>query len=114
MIPEEIVEYIISFKFDRRGYIWWEYLKRKQENEENMSMIIHELFHWNYRGKSIKWLSPSAVQRKRTSAFLRSLKNGKPKNTFHIGFYHNEEEEIELRRIYTSSIPGRLYKLYNY
>ena len=43
-IPEELVENIISFACDRRGYNIFDYYQRVKDNEPRMKRIIVELF----------------------------------------------------------------------
>ena len=43
-IPEELVEHIISFTCDRRGYNIIDYYQRIKDNEPRMKRIIVELF----------------------------------------------------------------------
>ena len=43
-IPEDLVENIISFACDRRGYNIFDYRKRKKDNEQRMKRIIIEIF----------------------------------------------------------------------
>ena len=46
-IPSEIVDYIISFAYDRRGYNSIEYQSRVKNNESRMKRIRLELLYWN-------------------------------------------------------------------
>ena len=44
-IPSEIVDYIISFAYDRRGYNSIDYYQRVKDNEPRMKRIRLELLH---------------------------------------------------------------------
>ena len=103
-LPAEIVEYIISFICDRRGYNIFNYNRRKRINEPRMERIISEIEYFNQRSYSISWLKPSAKQRRRTSMFKKSLKDGRPSIVYHIGcFYedqinHQDKKELPEKR----------------
>ena len=95
-LPAEIVEYIISFTCDRRGYNILHYNRRKRLNLPRMERIISEIEYFNKRSYSISWLKPSAKQRRRTSMFKKSLKDGRPSIVYHIGCFYEEHEREEL------------------
>jgi len=97
-LPEDIVRYIISFAFDRRGYNTIEYEKRKKYDIPRMKRIILELMVWKKMKTSICWLKPSRVQRKRTRLFKNSFKEGKPIIVYHTGVYSHEHQETKRRR----------------
>ncbi len=86
-LPAEIVEYIISFTCDRRGYNILHYNRRIRINLPRMKRIISEIEYFNQRSYSISWLRPSAKQRTRTSAFKKSLKDGRPSIVYHTGCF---------------------------
>ena len=88
-IPEEIIEYIISMIFDRRGYAVFEYNKRKEIDKPRMKLICKELHEFTFTGLSISWLKPCKAQRNNTKLFIESIKKGNPKIVFHIGYYTN-------------------------
>ena len=60
--PYDLVEHIISFACDRRGYNSIEYHKRVEDNKPRMKRIILELLNWNkcsipYNDRiSVSWL----------------------------------------------------------
>ena len=45
-LPTDVVRYIASFVYDRRGYNTLEYYKNKQLNKNNMARICIELVEW--------------------------------------------------------------------
>jgi len=105
-IPEDLVEHIISFACDRRGYNSIEYCKRKKENDKRMERIRIELIHWtgvtsdmgqDNGHKSVCWLKSTKSQRSRYYLFKRSLKDGDPQVFYHIGCYLSEDHEINAR-----------------
>lgn len=93
-LPAEIVEYIISFTCDRRGYNIIHYNRRKRINLPRMERIITEIKYFNERSYSISWLRPSAFQRRRTNEFKKSLKDGRPSIVYHIGCFYEDENEM--------------------
>ena len=70
-IPEEIVEYIISFTCDRRGYNMAHYNQRKRLDKDRMYRIITEIKHFDSLGYSISWLKPSFEQQLNYSLLKR-------------------------------------------
>ena len=90
-LPAEIVEYIISFTCDRRGYNILHYNRRKRINLPRMERIISEIEYFNQRSYSISWLKPSAKQRRRTNMFKKSLKDGCPSIVYHIGCFYEDQ-----------------------
>ena len=90
-IPEEIIEYIISMIFDKRGYNIIEYSKRKKLNKPRMDLICEELTFFKERGLSIVWLRPSQDQRDNYPLFLESLVNGNPQIVYHTGVYSRND-----------------------
>ena len=90
-LPAEIVEYIISFTCDRRGYNILHYNRRKRLNLPRMERIISEIEYFNQRSYSISWLKPSAKQRRRTSMFKKSLKDGCPSIVYHTGCFYEDQ-----------------------
>jgi hypothetical protein len=99
-LPEDLVEHIISFACDRRGYNSIEYHKRKKENVSRMKRIRIELLHWtNVAGYdtgrlSVCWLKPTIRQMVQSKYFIESLKDGDPKVFYHTGCYLNKEHEL--------------------
>jgi len=92
-IPEDIVELIISFTIDRRGYNVYQYNRRKRINFPRMKRIINEIHYfttWNY---SISWLKSTSRQRKNSSKFLKSLKDGRPSIVYHTGCFTDNDRE---------------------
>lgn len=102
--PEDLVEHIISFACDRRGYNSIEYCKRKKENEKRMKRIRMEILHWtDVAGSdlanrvSVCWLKPTNSQSSRYYLFKRSLKDGDPQIFYHTGCYLNKANETRTR-----------------
>ena len=105
-LPEDLVEHIISFACDRRGYNSIEYYKRKKENDNRMERIRIELLHWigvtsdmerDHKRNSVCWLKSTKSQSSRYYLFKRSLKDGVPQVFYHIGCYLSEDHEINAR-----------------
>jgi hypothetical protein len=99
-LPEDLVEYIISFTYDRRGYNSIEYCKRKKENEKRMERIRIEILHWTgVAGSelanriSVSWLKPTQSQRMQSNKFKESLRKGIPQIFYHTGCYLSETNE---------------------
>lgn len=90
-LPQEIIRYIISMIFDRRGYNIIEYSKRKKLNKPRMDLICKELTIFKERGLSIAWLRPSQDQRDNYPLFLESLINGNPQIVYHTGSYSRHD-----------------------
>ena len=87
-LPEDLVEHIISFACDKRGYNSIEDHKRKKEYE-----IRTELLHWigvtsdmgrDHKRNSVCWLKSTKSQSSRYYLFKRSLKDGNPQVFYHI------------------------------
>lgn len=101
-LPEEIIEYIISFTCDRRGYNYEKYMKRINDNSVRMQRIIREVKYFKYLNVSVSWLKPSKKQTKNgVLNFKKSLKNGEPNITYHTGCYVSDIDE-ELLYTYTN------------
>lgn len=95
-IPEELVEHIISFACDRRGYNSIDYYKRVKDNEPRMKRITVELFTLEIIMND--FFKPSFYLRKSkrkdaTKKFLKSLKKGCPEVVYHTGKYRSDYEE---------------------
>ena len=95
-IPEELVENIISFACDRRGYNSIDYYQRVKDNEPRMKRIIVELFTLEIAMND--FFKPSFYLRKSkrkdaTKKFLESLKKGCPSVVYHTGKYRSDYEE---------------------
>lgn len=91
LLPEEIVEHIISFTIDRRGYNVYHYNRRKRINLPRMERVVNEIKYfseWNY---SVCWLKPVLRQRKKSNEFRKSLKDGRPRIVYHTGCYLCDE-----------------------
>ena len=101
--PEDIVEYIISFACDRRGYNSIEYQERVKDNEPRMKRITLEIIHWSKssyedNGRiSVSWLKPTRIQRMKTKQFKESLRRGIPQIFYHTGCYLNKANETRAR-----------------
>jgi hypothetical protein len=93
-IPEVIIEYIISFTCDRRGYNIDHYNERKKDNWIRMMRINKEIQYFNMISCSVPWLSGTSKQRKQIKDFKVSLKDGKPKVTYHTGCYKSLNDEF--------------------
>ena len=94
ILPEAIVEYIISFICDRRGYNIINYKQRKKDNSSRMTRLLLEIRYFGKTGYSIPWLKPIKCQRLKTRDFKKSLKDGKPAVVYHTGCYINYSMEI--------------------
>ena len=108
ILPEEIVEHIISFTCDRRGYNAYHYNIRKRLNWYRMDRILKEIKYFKQLDVSVGWLKTTGItQNSHIKSFKISLKKGKPAITYHTGCYRNAYHEhyinktksIELRRI---------------
>ena len=79
-VPMEIVEHIISFVCDRRGYNIFNYRQRVKDNEQRMKRIRLELLHWSkcsfeYNNRiSVSWLKPTRTQRMQSKKIQRKFK----------------------------------------
>ena len=93
VLPEEIVEYIISFTVDRRGYNIIKYNERKRLNWMNMNRLVVEIDYFNELDVSVCWLKPSRKQLGNIKKFKESLKQGNPRVTYHIGCYSSIHSE---------------------
>ena len=93
ILPNELVEYIISFIFDTRGYNMIEYKKRKDCDIPRRMRINKEFNLWKKNNLSIIWLKPCNTQKSRNHKFLTSLKEGNAKVFYHTGFYTFPYEE---------------------
>tara|TARA_B110000008_G_C16948282_1_gene555361 strand:+ start:1060 stop:1668 length:609 start_codon:yes stop_codon:yes gene_type:complete len=115
-IPEDIVEMIISYICDIRGYNMHNYNKRKRENKGRMNRIIVELesFNRHYgmnihkinrRGLSSRFANwafyrdnnyeKNIIKNKiKKKEFLNNLKAGKPIINYHTGLYKTKNDEI--------------------
>ena len=92
-LPEDIVEHIISFTIDRRGYNVYHYNRRKRINLPRMERIMSEIKYfseWNY---SVAWLRPIARQRRKSAEFRKSLKEGRPRVVYHTGCFFQDGQE---------------------
>ena len=101
-LPEEIVEYIISFTVDRRGYNIESYNRRKKESLPKFKRIQNEIKYFRKLGTSVHWLKGTSKQSKKANEFIKSLKNGKPLITFHTGCYLTPEDEKVFCTLYPS------------
>lgn len=115
-IPEEIVEYIISFKFNNFGHINWEYNLWKSKTTHIMEMVNFEFNHWYSKGLTIPFLKATTYQKGRAGIFLRSLKegSGKPAFTCHVGMYNSPIEERRMREQGKWNLLGRTASGQNY
>lgn len=105
-IPSEIVDYIISFAYDRRGYNSIDYYQRVKDNEPRMKRIRLELLHLSkcscdhYGHISVSWLNPTGIQRIQLIKFKESLVKGVPQIVYHTGCFlskkHEDEAMVEL------------------
>ena len=92
----DIINKILLFIFDIRGYNIFEINKNKKNNKYKMIRIMTELKLWKFYGVSINWLRPTKSQSKNNKFFLENLKKGKPIVTYNKGFYKNLEDEIRI------------------
>ena len=96
-LPEDIVEYIILFTVDRRGYNVYHYHIRKRLNWNRMERIVNEIKYFNQWGYSIGWLRPTGRQKRNSAAFRKSLKDGRPRIVYHTGCFHDDERYLHRR-----------------
>ena len=100
--PEDLVEYIISFAYDTRGYNSIDYYKRVKDNESRMERIRLELIHWSrcsftYNDNiSVSWLKPTKTQIMQSKKFKESLR-GIPQIFYHTGCFLNKANEERAR-----------------
>ncbi len=99
VLPEAIVEYIISFTCDRRGYNMVLYKCRIRAKSFEMKRIRDEMDYFHHLRYSIAWLRTSGQQKKHLSRFIKSLKEGKPDVTYHTGCYICSEQEQRARHL---------------
>ena len=99
VLPEAIVEYIISFTCDRRGYNMVLYKRRINAKSFEMKRIREEMDYFHHLRYSIGWLRPSGLQKKQTPEFIKSLKQGKPIVTYHTGCYSTSCQERKARHL---------------
>ncbi len=92
-LPEDIIEYIISFTCDRRGYNMVHYNERKKANWFRMIRLLQEIKYYHYLDVSVCWLRTCGKQKKQIPAFKKSLKNGNPLVVYHTGCYRNRTQE---------------------
>ena len=92
-LPEEIIEYIISFTCDRRGYNMVHYNERKKANRFRMRRLQQEIKYYSYLGYSVCWLRSCKRQKRQISKFIKCLKEGNPIVTYHTGCYNNASQE---------------------
>ena len=95
-LPKEIVNRILFFSFDKRGYNTFDYQKIKKKNKYKMIRISTELKLWKSYQLSISWLKSTKSQSKNNALFLKSLKDGKPRVTYNKGFYKDLNDEIQI------------------
>ena len=93
VLPEAIVEYIISFTCDRRGYNMVLYKQRKLQNRCRMKRLRKEIRYFGYLNYSIGWLRTAGRQKRQIPEFIKSLKEGNPMVVYHIGCYRNSCQE---------------------
>jgi len=93
ILPESIVEYIISFTCDRRGYNIFIYKRRKKCNWYRMRRLRKEIEYFGYLNYSIGWLRTAGRQKQQIPEFRKSLKEGNPRILYHIGSYINNLQE---------------------
>ena len=93
-IPKEIVEKIIQFKFDKRGYEIFNYYKKIEKNEHKINRIIKEIKYWNSLQVSVSWLKSGQKQKNKSKEFFKSLRKKSPKILYHIGSYYNIQDEV--------------------
>tara|TARA_B100000575_G_scaffold48614_1_gene35626 strand:- start:19116 stop:19478 length:363 start_codon:yes stop_codon:yes gene_type:complete len=99
ILPEEIVEYIISFTCDRRGYNMVQYKHRIKAKWCQMRRITDEMDYFHHLRYTIAWLRPSGLQKKQTPEFIKSLKEGKPQVTYNTGCYSTSCQERKARHL---------------
>ena len=106
-LPEEIIEHIISFTVDRRGYNMELYNQRKKESLPKFKRFLNEIKYFGKLGVCVNWLKGTGKQIKKAKEFIKNLKSGKPSITYHTGCYLNPEDEEKLFTL----CPKKLYNL---
>tara|TARA_Y100000739_G_scaffold222492_1_gene224101 strand:+ start:5243 stop:5722 length:480 start_codon:yes stop_codon:yes gene_type:complete len=105
-IPEDVVEHIISFSCDKRGYNTIDYYQRIKNNEDRMKRILIELsdffFYMKVKNRpfSLRSLRPSIYQKWKYKMFKENLKEGNPTILYHTGLFLNFEDEELAARYY--------------
>ena len=98
-IPEDVIEHIISFSCDKRGYNTIDYYQRIKNNEDRMKRILIELsdffFYMKVKNRpfSLRSLKPTIIQRWKYKMFKENLKEGNPTILYHTGLFLNSEDE---------------------
>ena len=105
-LPEEIVEYIISFTCDRRGYNIDNYNKRKRENWRRMGRLISEIKYFSLKKYSISWLRGSQKQNINLKKFKESMIKGNPSVVYHTGCYGSYSDELYTSVYYSTLCPS--------
>lgn len=95
-LPKCILEKIINYIFDKRGYNSIKYEINKKNNEYNMTRIRLELFIFFNKKMSISWLKPSSTQKNKCNSFIYYLKKGNPLVLYNTGLYTSYDEEMEI------------------
>lgn len=101
--PEDLIEHIISFACDRRGYNSIEYHKRVEDNKPRMKRISFELINWSkcssaYNDRlSVSWLKPTKTQKMQSKKFKESLRRGIPQICYHTGCFLSKANEERAR-----------------
>lgn len=105
-IPEEVVEHIISFSCDKRGYNTIDYYQRIKNNEDRMKRILIELsdffFYLKVKNRpfSLSSLRPTTLQKWKYKMFKENLKEGNPTILYHTGLFLNSDDEEMAARYY--------------
>ena len=100
-LPEDIVEHIISFTCDRRGYNMNKYNARKKINLPRITRINKEILYFYSMGMSVSWLG---VKYKIKKEAFKKFKNGNAEITYHIGCYTCSYNENMTRKRSQKSI----------
>ena len=99
-IPEDVVEHIISFSCDKRGYNTIDYYQRIKNNEDRMKRILIELsdffFYMKVKNRpfSLRSLKPTICQKWKYKMFKENLKEGNPTILYHTGLFLNFEDML--------------------
>lgn len=105
-IPEDVVEHIISFSCDKRGYNTIDYYQRIKNNEDRMKRILIELsdffFYMKVKNRpfSLRSLKPNNYQKWKYKMFKENLKEGNPTILYHTGLFLNSDDEELAARYY--------------
>jgi len=93
-LPEDIVDYIISFAC-YSIYNSIDYYKNKKKSYNKIIRINTEIEYYKSLRVSVCWLRGTSKQKQNGGKkFKNSLKNSNPKTTYHTGCYRDCIDEL--------------------